>query len=254
MVEASAEPRDGTTGCSRFAVAEQLHVSELACFWANPPAVLCSRGYQATWRRSAHMRIRDMIIKDAEPPQPVRAPPGCPGADFTCTSTTTWTTWRRVLRRTEGAAGSSLDAVFSMEGTVADLAASPSLPTGTAAGSMDESHALALGPDRPKGFGRVRCLGAHGRGDGHVQQIAHSVGRFIAGRDRPVVDYIRHNGSRSCVFRQPAAAAAATHAALRVGRREPTGGLRFAGHWPKYSHRPGTAGLSGSITEPQSCR
>ncbi|AMC61793.1 8-amino-7-oxononanoate synthase [Mycobacterium tuberculosis variant africanum] len=48
-----------------------------------------------------------------------------------------------------------------------------------------------------------------------------SVGGFIAG-DRPVVDYIRHNGSGHVFSASlPPAAAAATHAALRVSRREP---------------------------------
>ncbi len=67
------------------------------------------------------MRIRGTSHpRRAEPPQPVRRR-RLSGADFApCTGTTTWTTWRGCLRRTERRRIVVVDAVFSMEGTVAD--------------------------------------------------------------------------------------------------------------------------------------
>lgn len=85
-----------------------------------------------------------------------------------------------------------MDAVFSMEGTVADLATIAELADRHGCRVyVDESHALGvLGPD---GRGASAALGVLARMDvvmGTFSKSFASVGGFIAG-DRPVVDYIR---------------------------------------------------------------
>lgn len=146
------------------------------------------------------------------------------GADFTLYRHNDMDHLARVLRRTEGRRRIIVvDAVFSMEGTVADLATIAELADRHGCRVyVDESHALGvLGPD---GRGASAALGVLARMDvvmGTFSKSFASVGGFIAG-DRPVVDYIRHNGSGHVFSASlPPAAAAATHAALRVSRREP---------------------------------
>lgn len=232
VVEASAEAtRRYGTGCSGSPLLNgtlDLHVSleqELACFLGKPAAVLCSTGYQSNLAAiSALCESGDMIIQDALNHRSLFDAARLSGADFTLYRHNDMDHLARVLRRTEGRRRIIVvDAVFSMEGTVADLATIAELAHRHGCRVyVDESHALGvLGPD---GRGASAALGVLARMDvvmGTFSKSFASVGGFIAG-DRPVVDYIRHNGSGHVFSASlPPAAAAATHAALRVSRREP---------------------------------
>lgn len=232
VVEASAEAtRRYGTGCSGSPLLNgtlDLHVSleqELACFLGKPAAVLCSTGYQSNLAAiSALCESGDMIIQDALNHRSLFDAARLSGADFTLYRHNDMDHLARVLRRTEGRRRIIVvDAVFSMEGTVADLATIAELADRHGCRVyVDESHALGvLGPD---GRGASAALGVLARMDvvmGTFSKSFASVGGFIAG-DRPVVDYIRHNGSGHVFSASlPPAAAAATHAALRVSRREP---------------------------------
>lgn len=232
VVEASAEAtRRYGTGCSGSPLLNgtlDLHVSleqELACFLGKPAAVLCSTGYQSNLAAiSALCESGDMIIQDALNHRSLFDAARLSGADFTLYRHNDMDHLARVLRRTEGRRRIIVvDAVFSMEGTVTDLATIAELADRHGCRVyVDESHALGvLGPD---GRGASAALGVLARMDvvmGTFSKSFASVGGFIAG-DRPVVDYIRHNGSGHVFSASlPPAAAAATHAALRVSRREP---------------------------------
>lgn len=191
-----------------------------------------------------------MIIQDALNHRSLFDAARLSGADFTLYRHNDMDHLARVLRRTEGRRRIIVvDAVFSMEGTVADLATIAELADRHGCRVyVDESHALGvLGPD---GRGASAALGVLARMDvvmGTFSKSFASVGGFIAG-DRPVVDYIRHNGSGHVFSASlPPAAAAATHAALRVSRREPDRRARVLAA-AEHGHRPGTAGLSGRVS------
>lgn len=65
-------------------------------------------------------------------------------------------------------------------------------------------------PRRARSFGRVGCLGAHGRGDGHVQQIL-CLRRRVHRRRSARRGLHPAQRFRSCVFRQPAAGRRGCH-------------------------------------------
>ncbi len=163
-------PRDGNKiGCSGSPLLNgtlDLHVRlsrNPACFLGKPAAVVPT-GYQSNLAAISAMRIRGHDHpRRAGTTAAWPTPPGCP-ADY-------------LYRHNDmdhlalGATphrGAPLiivvDAVFSMEGTVADPATIADLPTGTAAGSMGRVPCAGRArPRRARSFGRVGCLGAHGR-------------------------------------------------------------------------------------------
>lgn len=173
VVEASAEAtRRYGTGCSGSPLLNgtlDLHVSleqELACFLGKPAAVLCSTGYQSNLAAiSALCESGDMIIQDALNHRSLFDAARLSGADFTLYRHNDMDHLARVLRRTEGRRRIIVvDAVFSMEGTVADLATIAELADRHGCRVyVDESHALGvLGPD---GRGASAALGVLARMD-----------------------------------------------------------------------------------------
>ncbi|WP_158017895.1 aminotransferase class I/II-fold pyridoxal phosphate-dependent enzyme [Mycobacterium basiliense] len=232
VVDASAEAtRRYGTGCSGSPLLNgtlDLHVSleqELAEFLDKPAAVLCSTGYQSNLAAiSALCESGDLIIQDALNHRSLFDAARLSGADFTVYRHNDMDHLAQVLRRTEGRRRIIVvDAVFSMEGTIAHLATINDLADRHGCRVyVDESHALGvLGPD---GRGAAAALGILPRLDlvmGTFSKSFASVGGFIAG-DRAVIDYIRHNGAGHVFSASlPPAAVAATRAALHVSRREP---------------------------------
>lgn len=174
VVEASAEAtRRYGTGCSGSPLLNgtlDLHVSleqELACFLGKPAAVLCSTGYQSNLAAiSALCESGDMIIQDALNHRSLFDAARLSGADFTLYRHNDMDHLARVLRRTEGRRRIIVvDAVFSMEGTVADLATIAELA---------DRHGC-----RPAGSGAGR-----GRVHGHRPGTAGLSGRVSRNRDR----------------------------------------------------------------------
>lgn len=232
VVAASAEAaRRYGTGCSGSPLLNgtlDLHVSleeELAAFLGKPAVALCSTGYQSNLAAiSAICESGDMIIQDALNHRSLFDAARLSGADFTLYRHNNMDHLAQVLRRTEGRRRIIVvDAVFSMEGDIADLATIAEL-----AGRhgcrvyVDESHALGvLGPD---GRGAAAAQGVLSGIDlvmGTFSKSFASVGGFIAG-ERSAIDYIRHNGAGHIFSASlPASAVAATRAALRVSLREP---------------------------------
>ncbi|MFB8277395.1 aminotransferase class I/II-fold pyridoxal phosphate-dependent enzyme [Nocardia colli] len=198
---------------------------ELAEFVGKPAALLCSTGYQTNLAAiTALCEPGDLIIMDALDHRSLYDAVRLSGADFTVYRHNDMAHLARVLRRTDGRRRMIVvDSVFSMEGTIARLPEICALADQHGCRVYaDESHALGvLGPD---GRGAAAAAGVLERVDlimGTFSKSFASIGGFVAG-DRAVIDYIRHNGAGHIFSASlPAAAVAATSAALRVSRREP---------------------------------
>ncbi|MFJ7204979.1 aminotransferase class I/II-fold pyridoxal phosphate-dependent enzyme [Streptomyces sp. NPDC098789] len=232
VVAASSEAvkRYGT-GCSGSPLLNgtlDLHTrleEDLAAFLGKPAAALCSTGYQTNLAAlSALCESGDLIVLDALDHRSLFDAARLSGADFTVYRHNDMDHLAHVLRRTEGRRRLIVvDAVFSMEGTVADLTAIADLAERHGCRLyVDESHALGvLGPD---GRGAAAALGLLDRTDvvmGTFSKSFASIGGFVVG-DRAAIDHIRHNGAGHIFSASlPPAAVAATHAALDVSRREP---------------------------------
>ncbi|QUR68303.1 8-amino-7-oxononanoate synthase family protein [Mycobacterium spongiae] len=219
------------TGCSGSPLLNgtlDLHVAleeELAAFLSKPAAVVCSTGYQSNLAAiSALCESGDMIIQDALNHRSLFDAARLSGADFTVYRHNDMDHLARVLTRTEGRRRIIVvDAVFSMEGTIADLATITELAARHGCRVyVDESHAMGvLGPNGNGAAGALGVLSSVDLVMGTFSKSFASIGGFIAG-ERPVIDYIRHNGAGHVFSASlPPAAVAATHAALHVSLREP---------------------------------
>lgn len=265
VVEASAEAtRRYGTGCSGSPLLNgtlDLHVSleqELACFLGKPAAVLCSTGYQSNLAAiSALCESGDMIIQDALNHRSLFDAARLSGADFTLYRHNDMDHLARVLRRTEGRRRIIVvDAVFSMEGTVADLATIAELADRHGCRVyVDESHALGvLGPD---GRGASAALGVLARMDVVMARSANPLPPS-AGSSPEIGPSWTTSGTTVQVMCFPPACRRPprlppTRLCASVGVN-PTGGR---GCWPRPSTWPpawhGRA-IRPSITEPRSCR
>ncbi len=135
----------------------------------------------------------------------------------------------------------------SMEGTadlatIAELAGPARLP-----GPCDRVPCAGRARPRRRGASAALRLGAHGRGDGHVQQ---TLPRRRVHRRRSARQglSIRHNGSGH-VFRQPPAAGRRGCHPRGSARRRREPDRRAALAAAEYmATGPGTAGLSGRVS------
>ncbi len=143
---------------ARLAVAER-HVGLARPLGAGttlgePAAVLCSTGYQSNLAAiSALCELGHDHPRRAEPLRSCSTPPGCPGPTFTFVPAQRH--GPRVPRRTEGRR--RIIVVIAVFSTEASPTWPPSLPTGTAAGSM--WTVPCAGRARPRQRSRVAAPG-----------------------------------------------------------------------------------------------
>ncbi len=176
--------------------------------------------------------------------EPVRRRQGCPGPTSPCTGTTTWTTCR-----VPSPLIIVVDAVFSMEGTVADLATIAELAHRHGLpGLWTSPMRWACWPRRARSFGRVASWRAW-IAMGNVQQIPLPPSAGSSPRSaRRTTSAQRF---RSCAFSLPPAAAGRRHPRGSARRRREPDRRPRPSTWPPAWH--GRA-IRPSITEPRSCR
>jgi 8-amino-7-oxononanoate synthase len=219
------------TGCSGSPLLNgtlDLHrrlEEELAAFMGKPAAVLCSTGYQTNVAAlCALCGAEDLIILDARDHRSLFDAARLSGADFVIYRHNDMGHLEQVLRR--NAARRKLvvvDSVYSMEGTIADLASICRLAaTYGARVYVDESHALGvLGPG---GRGVAEAHGVLEQVDlvmGTFSKALAAVGGFVAG-ERKVIEHIKHNGAGHIFSASlPPPVVAAVLASLEIVKREP---------------------------------